>query len=177
MHFANDLVDVRTKVALLLSEQDNLVGNNLEHQEDHATKLYMFINFMESMDEWISQVMTSWAHYHLKRSRLQEQLQEASSDDLWQALILTDITHGQELCSVLYTLLLRYIWLEDIVREAQATVDPRRTPLQFFSSSASSRATPSERLTYISHPQFVSQFSSPLYMIFHSRISMSSFES
>ena len=131
MHFANDLVDVRTKVsksdlvnlftmhcngggqvALLLSEQDNLVGNNLEHQEDHATKLYMFINFMESMDEWISQVMTSWAHYHLKRSRLQEQLQEASSDDLWQALILTDITHGQELCSVLYTLLLRYIWLE-----------------------------------------------------------------
>jgi len=123
MHFANDLVDVRTKVALLLSEQDNLVGNNLEHQEDHATKLYMFINFMESMDEWISQVMTSWAHYHLKRSRLQEQLQEASSDDLWQALILTDITHGQELCSVLYTLLLRYIWLEDIVREAQATED------------------------------------------------------
>ena len=59
MHFANDLVDVRTKVALLLSEQNNLVGNNLEHQEDHATKLYMFINFMESMDEWISQVMGS----------------------------------------------------------------------------------------------------------------------
>ena len=43
MHFDNDLVDVRTKVALLLSEQDNLVGNNLEHQEDNATKLYMVI--------------------------------------------------------------------------------------------------------------------------------------
>ena len=65
--FQKEKKNVRTKVALLLSEQDNLVGNNLEHQEDHATKLYMFINFMESMDEWISQVMTSWAHYHLKR--------------------------------------------------------------------------------------------------------------
>ena len=40
------------------------------------------------------------------------QLQEASRDDLCQALILWDINQGQELRGVLNTLLLHYIWLE-----------------------------------------------------------------
>ena len=54
-------------------------------------------------------------------------LQEASKDDLCQALALWDIKQGQELRGVLSTLLLHYILLEDIVLEAEGSVaeDPK----------------------------------------------------
>jgi len=132
-HFADDLVAVRTKVTLLLSEQDvNLVGDNLEGKENAATKLIRIIKAIESMNRWTSHVMTSWVEYHIHRSELKgglnmQGLQEAAKDDLYQALALWDIKQGQELRGVLSTLLLHYILLEDIVLEAEGSVaeDPK----------------------------------------------------
>jgi len=132
-HFADDLVAVRTKVTLLLSEQDvNLVGDNLDYKENAATKLLRIIKAIESMNQWTSHVMTSWVEYHIHRSQLKggldmRGLQEASRDDLCQALALWDIKQGQELRGVLSTLLLHYILLEDIMLEAEGSVaeDPK----------------------------------------------------
>jgi len=132
-HFADDLVAVRTKVTLLLSEQEvNLVGDNLEGKENAATRLIRIIKAIESMNRWTSHVMTSWVEYHIHRSQLKaglnmQGLQEANKDDLCQALALWDIKQGQELRGVLSTLLLHYILLEDIVLEAEGSVaeDPK----------------------------------------------------
>jgi len=132
-HFADDLVAVRTKVTLLLSDQDeNLVGDNMDYKETAATKLLKIIKAIESMNQWTSHVMTSWVEYHINRTQLKggltmEGLMDSTKDDLCQALALMDIKQGQELRGVLSTLLLDYILLEDIVLEAEGTVaeDPK----------------------------------------------------
>lgn len=143
-HFCDDLVAVRTKVTLLLSEQDvNLVGDNLEFKENAATKLLKIIEAIEAMNKWTAKVMTTWVEYHINRAQfkqaaeqsvaidmLRENKEEATRDDLCQALALWDIKQGQELRGVLSNLLLHYILLEDIVLEAEGSVakNPKDSP-------------------------------------------------
>ena len=145
--FSEDLVAIRTKVTLLLcnindeNEEDSLLTTAASEGADPsnpAVQLMMVIQVIEQMDSWASQVMDNWISYHLTRNQLKEGIDVErlladntfqQTDDKCQALILWDCKMAKEMKSMLNSLLLHFITLEDMVLEATGSVaEIPRTP-------------------------------------------------
>ena len=145
--FSEDLVAIRTKVTLLLSnineanEDDSMLTTAITEGADRsnpAVQLMMVIQVIEEMNSWASKVMDNWISYHLTRSQLKEGIDMErvvadstfqQTDDKCQALILWDCKMAKETKSMLNTLLFHFITLEDMVLEATGSVaEIPRTP-------------------------------------------------
>ena len=138
--FSEDLVAIRTKVTLLLSNinDDNedikmLVTAATEGFDinNPVVQLMTVIKVIENMNLWASQVMDNWITYHLTRNQLKEDIDVErvvadntfqQTDDMCQALILWDCKMAKEMKSMLNTLLFHFITLEDMVLEATGSV-------------------------------------------------------
>ena len=145
--FSEDLVAIRTKVTLLLSnindanEDDSMLTTAITEGADlnnPAVHLMRAIQVIEEMNSWASKVMDNWISYHLTRSQLKEGIDMErvvadstfqQTDDKCQALILWDCKMAKETKSMLNTLLFHFITLEDMVLEATGSVaEIPRTP-------------------------------------------------
>ena len=123
--FSEDLVAIRAKVTLLLS---NIINDD---NEDIKMLITAAIKVIEKMVLWASQMMDNWINYHHTRNQLKEDIDVErlvadntfqQTDDMCQALILWDCKMAKEMKSMLNTLLFHYITLEDMVLEATGSV-------------------------------------------------------
>ena len=134
--FSEDLVAIRTKVTLILSnindeEEDSIFTEGTGAVPTPALQLITIIQVIQNMSQWSSDIMDTWVTYHITRVQLKEGIDGhrlvadktfEGIDDMCQALILWDCKLAKEMKSMLNTLLFNYINLEDFVLVATGAV-------------------------------------------------------
>ena len=126
LQFIEDLVAIRAKVTLILSNISNSMSTVTTGGADPSNtikQLMTVIKVLENMDLWTNKMMSTWIEYHITRNKLKrdidlEKLMADSAfqktDDMCQAIILGDCMMAKEMKSMLNTLLFHYITLTEI---------------------------------------------------------------
>ena len=135
--FSEDLVAIRTKVTLILSNlgddepDDSMFIPGPEDDPSPARKFITIIQVIHNMSMWSSDIMDTWVDYHIARAQLKEGIDVQrlmfnpnykKTDDICLALLLLDCKMAKEMRSMLNTIMLNYITMEDIVLDATGTV-------------------------------------------------------
>ena len=126
LQFIEDLVAIRAKVTLILSNISNSMSTVTTEGADPSNtikQLMTIIKVLENMDLWTNKMMSTWIEYHITRNKLKRDIDSEKlmadsafqkTDDMCQAIILGDCMMAKEMKSMLNTLLFHYITLEDI---------------------------------------------------------------
>ena len=115
--FSEDLVAIRTKVTLILSnlnEPEDSMFTQGHGPPTPAMKFITIIQVIQSMAKWSSDIMDTWINYHITRNQLKADIDVrrlvadktfGETDDMCQALVLWDCKMAKEMRSMLNTLL------------------------------------------------------------------------
>ena len=135
--FSEDLEAIKTKVTHILSDlsedepDDSMFIPDPAANPTPAMKVITIIQVIQSMSKWSSDIMDTWVNYHMNRDqlkggidiqRLMTEQNFVDTDDICQAIVLLDCKMAKEMKTMLNTIMLNYITLEDIVLDATGKV-------------------------------------------------------